>query len=92
MSTFKAFLKPFSYNIAPTQAMLAVRYNPEPSQRTLDALRWGLIPHRASYRIREFGDFSLWRVVVMLWMVSRQRESTAEYNLAARYYIVGRTF
>jgi putative SOS response-associated peptidase YedK len=35
---------PISYNIAPTQNILAVRRNPETGQRTLDALRWGLIP------------------------------------------------
>ena len=27
--------------------MLAIRFNPESKQRTLDALRWGLIPHWA---------------------------------------------
>jgi putative SOS response-associated peptidase YedK len=35
---------PISYNIAPGQAILAVRRHPETGQRTLDALRWGLIP------------------------------------------------
>jgi putative SOS response-associated peptidase YedK len=35
---------PISYNIAPTQNILAVRRNPDTGQRTLDALRWGLIP------------------------------------------------
>jgi putative SOS response-associated peptidase YedK len=35
------------WNIAPTQDILAIRYNPESKQRTLDALRWGLIPHWA---------------------------------------------
>ena len=38
---------PISYNIAPTQKILAVRYNPDTEQRTLDALRWGLIPYWA---------------------------------------------
>src|SRR5580700_5226955 len=38
---------PISWNIAPTQDVLAIRYNPESKQRTLDALRWGLIPHWA---------------------------------------------
>jgi putative SOS response-associated peptidase YedK len=47
MPTFKAFLKPFSYNIASTQEVLAIRYNPQTSQGSLDALRWGLIPHWA---------------------------------------------
>ncbi len=38
---------PISYNIAPTQNVLAIRFNPESKQRTLDALRWGLIPNWA---------------------------------------------
>jgi putative SOS response-associated peptidase YedK len=38
---------PISYNIAPTQDVLAIRFNPQTGQRTLDALRWGLIPHWA---------------------------------------------
>jgi len=39
-------LKP-RYNIAPTQDVAAVRLSPDDSQRTMDALRWGLIPHWA---------------------------------------------
>jgi putative SOS response-associated peptidase YedK len=35
------------YNIAPTQNVLAIRRNPETGERTLDALRWGLIPNWA---------------------------------------------
>jgi len=35
---------PISYNIAPTQNVLAIRLNPTTRQRTLDVLRWGLIP------------------------------------------------
>jgi putative SOS response-associated peptidase YedK len=38
---------PISYNIAPTQDVLTIRFNPETRQRTLDALRWGLIPNWA---------------------------------------------
>jgi hypothetical protein len=38
---------PISWNIAPTQDVLAIRLNPETKQRTLDALRWGLIPNWA---------------------------------------------
>jgi hypothetical protein len=38
---------PISYNIAPTQNILTVRRNPETGERTLDALRWGLIPNWA---------------------------------------------
>jgi putative SOS response-associated peptidase YedK len=38
---------PISYNIAPTQDVLAIRFNPQTRQRTLDALRWGLIPNWA---------------------------------------------
>jgi putative SOS response-associated peptidase YedK len=32
------------YNVAPTQNVLAVRFNPETRERSLDALRWGLVP------------------------------------------------
>jgi putative SOS response-associated peptidase YedK len=35
------------YNAAPTQSILAVRYNPETGERSLDALRWGLVPYWA---------------------------------------------
>jgi putative SOS response-associated peptidase YedK len=38
---------PISWNIAPTQDVLAIRQKPESNQRTLDALRWGLIPNWA---------------------------------------------
>jgi putative SOS response-associated peptidase YedK len=35
---------PAHYNIAPTQDVLAVRFNCETRERSLDVLRWGLIP------------------------------------------------
>jgi putative SOS response-associated peptidase YedK len=38
---------PISYNIAPTQNVFAIRRNPETGERTMDALRWGLIPNWA---------------------------------------------
>jgi hypothetical protein len=38
---------PISWNIAPSQDVLAIRYNPKIQQRSLDALRWGLIPYWA---------------------------------------------
>jgi putative SOS response-associated peptidase YedK len=38
---------PISWNIAPTQEVLTIRYNPETKQRTLDTLRWGLVPNWA---------------------------------------------
>ena len=38
---------PISYNIAPSQEVLAIRYNPENKQRSLDSLRWGLVPYWA---------------------------------------------
>lgn len=38
---------PARYNLAPTQPVLAVRYNAETAERSLDALRWGLVPHWA---------------------------------------------
>jgi putative SOS response-associated peptidase YedK len=38
---------PARYNLAPTEPVLAVRYNAERRERSLDALRWGLVPHWA---------------------------------------------
>jgi putative SOS response-associated peptidase YedK len=38
---------PISWNIAPAQDVLAIRLNPKTRQRTLDTLRWGLIPNWA---------------------------------------------
>jgi putative SOS response-associated peptidase YedK len=36
---------PISYNIAPNRPVLAIRYNPETKQRSLDTLLWGLVPY-----------------------------------------------
>ena len=38
---------PISYNIAPSQKVLTIRFNPETRQRSLAALQWGLIPYWA---------------------------------------------
>jgi putative SOS response-associated peptidase YedK len=38
---------PPRYNIAPTDPVLVVRFNPRAKERSLDALRWGLVPHWA---------------------------------------------
>ncbi len=38
---------PISYNIAPSQKILTIRFNPETKQRSLDALQLGLIPYWA---------------------------------------------
>jgi putative SOS response-associated peptidase YedK len=35
------------YNAAPTQDIAVVRFNPETKERTLDTLRWGLVPYWA---------------------------------------------
>ena len=35
---------PISFNVAPSQDVLAVRYDPEKAVRSLVSLRWGLIP------------------------------------------------
>ncbi len=32
------------YNVAPTDQVAVVRFNPETKQRTLDTLRWGFVP------------------------------------------------
>ena len=34
---------PISYNIAPSQRVLTIRFNPQTQRRSLDALQWGLI-------------------------------------------------
>jgi putative SOS response-associated peptidase YedK len=38
---------PISYNVAPSQKVLAMRINPKSEQRSLDAVQWGLIPYWA---------------------------------------------
>src|SRR5215475_11766890 len=38
---------PISYNIAPSQKVLTIRFNPQTQQRSLDSLQWGLIPYWA---------------------------------------------
>src|SRR5437660_12836335 len=35
---------PPRYNAAPTDSLAAVRFNPQTRQRSLDLLRWGLVP------------------------------------------------
>ena len=37
-----------SYNVAPSQLLYVIRGNHETSRRTLELLRWGLIPHGSS--------------------------------------------
>jgi putative SOS response-associated peptidase YedK len=37
--------KPPSYNVAPSHLLYVIRENHETGQRTLELLRWGLIPH-----------------------------------------------
>ena len=41
---------PARFNIAPTDPVLAVRWNAKTGERSLDALRWGLIPYGARDR------------------------------------------
>ena len=38
---------PISYNVAPSQKVLTIRFNPETKERSLDALQWGLVPYWA---------------------------------------------
>ena len=38
---------PARYNVAPTQDVPIVRFNPETRERSLDVVRWGLIPNWA---------------------------------------------
>jgi putative SOS response-associated peptidase YedK len=37
--------RPPSYNVAPSQDLYVIRHNHQTGERTLDLLRWGLIPH-----------------------------------------------
>jgi putative SOS response-associated peptidase YedK len=37
--------KPPSYNVAPSQLLYVIRENHDSGKRTLELLRWGLIPH-----------------------------------------------
>jgi putative SOS response-associated peptidase YedK len=39
---------PARFKIAPTDPVLTVRFNQETKDRSLDALRWGLVPHWAN--------------------------------------------
>ena len=39
---------PPSWNVAPTDSLPVVRYDRKAGQRSLDLLRWGLIPHWAN--------------------------------------------
>ena len=36
---------PISYNVAPSQKVLSIRFNRQTQERSLDALQWGLIPY-----------------------------------------------
>jgi putative SOS response-associated peptidase YedK len=36
-----------SWNVAPTDSLPIVRYNPKAGHRTLDLMRWGLVPYWA---------------------------------------------
>ncbi len=38
---------PARFNVAPTQDIMAVRFNPATGERSLDLLKWGMIPHWA---------------------------------------------
>ena len=38
---------PASWNVAPTDSLPVVRYDAKATQRSLDMLRWGLIPYWA---------------------------------------------
>jgi putative SOS response-associated peptidase YedK len=38
---------PISYNIAPSQKVLTIRFNPETRARSMDALQLGLVPYWA---------------------------------------------
>jgi SOS response associated peptidase (SRAP) len=50
---------PISYNIAPSQDVWVIRFNPATSQRSLDALRWGLIPHWPEDKRIAYGNSGL---------------------------------
>ncbi|SRR5258706_4544681 len=67
---------PISYNIAPSQEVLAIRLNPETKQRSLDRLRWGLVPYWATCSDpnckgtgRRFNEFSARDVHIVLSLI-----------------------
>jgi putative SOS response-associated peptidase YedK len=43
-----------SYNVAPTNSIPVVRFNPKTCERSLDLLHWGLIPHWSKDRSGAF--------------------------------------
>ena len=45
---------PAGYNIAPTDSVLVVRFNQKTNERSLDPLRWCLVPHWT--KDLKFGD------------------------------------
>jgi putative SOS response-associated peptidase YedK len=68
---------PISYNIAPSQKVLTIRFNPKTQQRSLDALEWGLIPN--FLLIRKHGkpySNSLY------WQGTPNREQYFSFNVA----------
>jgi putative SOS response-associated peptidase YedK len=51
---------PISYNIAPSQKVLTIRFNPETQQRSLDALQCGLIPYWAKDPKMAYKTINAW--------------------------------
>jgi putative SOS response-associated peptidase YedK len=77
---------PARYNVAPTQDVLAVRFNPKTHERSLDVLRWGLVSHSSGPRGRLSAQTALHRggspPPQFSWAVSL-RESARPRGLAA---------
>jgi hypothetical protein len=55
-----------SWNIAPTQDVLAIRLHPETMQRTVDTLRWGLLPNWPKIQKSRTRPFWMYRWSVLL--------------------------
>jgi putative SOS response-associated peptidase YedK len=47
-----------NWNVAPTSSLPVVRFDPDNRQRSLDMMRWGLIPHWAKDIKIGFSTFS----------------------------------
>jgi len=64
--------------VAPTQNVLSVRFNPETCERSLDALRWGLVqiwakdPSIGDNTYSERSVFLYPRISVLSWRWPRQ--------------------
>jgi putative SOS response-associated peptidase YedK len=81
---------PTRYNAAPSQELLVIRQNHKTGERSLDLIKWGLIPHRCQdpnggrrpinakaesvSRLPMFKDAYLFGAALFRWMASSSGE------------------